>query len=633
MNAISRNTDLLCNILLFCRPDDVLQYRLVNSQWDRSITQPQVWHNLLVVQSIPRDFAFDFVPTRAAEHASPNLLPEQLKIIDQELYGHSTIETYTHKQIVSALQRLYFLWRTYNALYLLDNKNIDQKQGWNISMRVRVQDLNSITIVQGRIQINARVSDIHNVTLLLSQRASTEFCESIQQVERIEQVPQHKILQRFFQKESNRFVLHNFIQVVGTYQVGKPIQVDVFKLVETIPEPLPTRNTIAMDTMVTNSLHGIELDRFDYDQMYCGKLVTYRATVLRMIDTGRGWTIQVTPHVNGKPLPIYQTTPQVVEHHGFFSYISELRDAIFPPNGRELGGLSYILEQWKTAIRESNWIRRQVEPNKQLLNQEEEQLYGIYHLDNTRVLEVIHMDKTNAKQLYWPESIPRPTFLEGPLLRQLLIKPQDEINIRGRLLYGNKIIAYDVSLVKPKLYLLTNKDWLRLLVNASVIGTAIFVLYHRHGHVIRKGDWVRLVAGSYSKAMIQLQLVIVFFNVYMFGPDALNYVVSSLLPLPQQLVPSWLIAAQQYVWMGLFGYWAAKNVLFVDPNKATFIQKWSKSWLTNYGTYLAECYGYLFAADSGLRTLPVLFKLQRRVLLYIRQRFSMLKSKVATKLN
>jgi hypothetical protein len=354
-----------------------------------------------------------------------------------------------------------------------------------------------------------------------------------------------------------------------------------------------------------------------------------------MIDNGTGWDIDALPHIDGQEIKIIKSHKLTHEQRGAMWFLNELRNAIFPPTGRDRDGIHYILDQWKTALWESRWIRKSKKEDTQIraiTDDEERRLYQIPPYLYETALKISHCDKKHVSQLMWPASIPRPTRLDTPILRRYLIKPRDEIMFHGRLTSSPRaVVAYDISLVRPRLHLLTHRDWLRLLLNGSVVGIALYVVSRRYGDQIRQGDLLRKISGSYVKALLQLQLVVVIFNVYTFGPQAIEYVLSSILPMPKHLVPSWIKDLQDYIWMALFGYWAVKNVVMVDPQKANFIQKMSRDWLTNYGSYLAECYGYMFAADCGLRTLPVMFKLQRRALLYVRQSFSLLKSSLVNK--
>jgi hypothetical protein len=675
------NYDVIRSIMSYCDPEDAASSRLVCSNFQNAINTPSFWISILKSQLIPRNFVNHELNIRHNLYGSPNLSDQEREIVNSALFTDQNMDHVKPSYVVRALCRLYYLWRTYNALYLIDEFNFPTNVSrelqdvlrtynvkksavnWHVRWRLWVSSRNEdIEFKDGQLRILASfyhqtstAANVPSVVLVLSNPASEELRKFIVEHGDLpgSNLPLIKLVQHFFTehaKRHDRFVMPRFVQIQGSMNVNllvqhnRLIQVDHLDIVECLDpqhdySPLfeLTSKTLAqshVDTIIYNSISGIQVDPFDYTQRYCGRLVAYQATVLRMLDVGNGWEINAILNMGGLEDNIPKHVQNDDQPRGLYWFFNEIREAIFPSEGRSR--TDYFIYRWKMAIWESRWIRKTKKETPQIQEITDDEEKRLYQVDpdvvkNKSVL-IIHRDKKNSNKLEWPKALNRPSRFGTPLLRRYLIKPRDEVVLHGRLTADPRvIIAYDLSLLKPKLFLLTHRDWLRLALNGTIVGIAAYTLYVRHGDAIREGTLIQQISGSYVKALLKLQYVILLFNLYTFGPQAINYVLSAMLPMPKGLVPQWVKDLQDYIWMGLFVYWTGKNLVFIDTKNATFLQLKSREWLTSYGSYLAEAYGYIFAADCGLRTLPVLFKMQRRVLLYLRQKFSLFKSYLGTK--
>ncbi|KAL0476416.1 rsgA [Acrasis kona] len=466
-------------------------------------------------------------------------------------------------------------------------------------------------------------SDV-KVRLILNKNALDRFVSFIRKCRQESELSDKNLIQEFLQKDNT--LLHqsplksvelvNFVQIVGSIRTSQIDQASVNVQSITLVEDLePHEDHAVLDQSQLSSVYldnedqqlSNSEDQYEYLQRQLGRLVDFNCVVHRMIDQDKVWTINALP-----------TT------HTFTSSETSLAEQLL-----QLLKNVNKPKSFKTASQQSRWIRRSSDDKKitQTMNQEESLLYSLEDVSTTP-FTILH--PRTYERVIWPHGIKRPTIFESPLLSsRRLIKPRDEIRIMGRIMKNSgSILAYKVELNKPHLYLLTQSDWLELGFNGMAVAAACLIAHKKYGPQIRSGEVIRTISNSYFKALLKLQLVVVLFNLYQYGPQALTQVLSSALPMPKGLVPKWIKSAQDYLWTALFGYWALKNVVLVKDHEATLLQRYSKKWLYDYGIYLMECYGYMYAAERGFSALPILFKMQRRLIMYVRQRFSMLKSKI-----
>ncbi|KAG2374979.1 hypothetical protein C9374_010353 [Naegleria lovaniensis] len=389
----------------------------------------------------------------------------------------------------------------------------------------------------------------------------------------------------------NPFIMPEWIQVTGSLSIPTQtqslfklyvIEVHDFELLETTREKQHSYNADQTDTILTNILyHQHELlkqSHFDIEnansKFMTGLINCKSATLLHMdVRDNKRLAFKVEPHVK---LEQQVKTTLMERVKKFFEEFDS----------------SYVLEH----------------------EHERTNIMTLYH---------IHPKLYPMYGLKWPSSI----GTIRPL--KYLLKPGDSIRFKGRLLDSKTVLAYEVRLNKPSLYICTPYELLNdFLFKGSFLGLSFYLTYKKlyldylealkeAGSDSRDMSLSQYLMYSMAKETLKLNIGLLIYYIMVSWPSKFIQMFASLFGFKK------LPVGNDFVNRVLENINAVILFAFLVESRRTDSQfhKLSASFITDYMIWIAKWYLLFFGYKMGYSAMPTFIKAGSRVFGYLRQKF------------
>ena len=388
----------------------------------------------------------------------------------------------------------------------------------------------------------------------------------------------------------NPFLTPEWIQVTGSLtiptQTQSPfklyiIHVHDFELLENTREKKHLFNPDQTDTILTSILHQRELlqqSHFDIENanssFMTGLIYCKSATLLHMdVRDNKRLTFKVEPHVK-------------LEQQVKKTFMERVKK---------------FFEEFDTSYALEN-------------EHERTNIMTLYH---------IHPKLYPMYGLKWPSSI----GTIRPL--KFLLKPGDSIRFKGRLLDSKNVLAYEVRLNKPSLYICTPYELLNdILFKGSFLGLSFYLSYKKlyldYLEALKEteSDSSHVTLSQYlmysmAKETLKLNIGLLIYYIMVNWPSKFIQMFASFLGFRK------LPVGTDFVNRILENINAVILLCFLLESRRTNSQfhKVSASFIMDYMKWIAQWYLLFFGFKIGYTALPTFLKAGSRIGGYLRQKF------------